>query len=153
MDSFLGHIDQRTGSPVIFDTTGGTVRSYLQNKYPQDKHVTITISAHDKRRSTSQNRYYWMAIGNFIIPFLKETQGEAVSKMEVHAYHLTEILGCRFKAVSIMGNCYMVMEDIKTSEMTTREFDDFKDKLQLHWSEKGLDLPNPNEENLLNQII
>ena len=152
MTEYYGYIDKRSGLPLIRDSHRFV--NYFLNEFPDEQPCIITIKKLVRKRSLAQNRWYFgVAIDKFIIPFIAETQGETVSKTEVHAFHLMEICKCSFRPVSVMGKAVLIMDDVKTSDMTTREFDDFKDKIQAYWSEKGLVIPNPNEDNLLNQVV
>lgn len=116
------------------------------------KQVKVTVELHTKSRSQGQNRWYWgIAIAQCIIPFIKQSQGETVTKDEVHAFHLAELMKVKFHTKSIMGRSVMIFEDVSTKNMSTVEFIQFKELVQKYWAEKGLDIPDPIEQSYINQ--
>jgi hypothetical protein len=119
----------------------------------EGKEIEITVKRFKKSRSAAQNRWYWgIAIAGTLIPQLKNMTGEDFTKEELHQLHLTACIKCKFSTRDILGKTVIMYDDISTKKMTTVEFNSFKDKVQKFWAEKGIDIPDPNEENYLNEI-
>lgn len=119
----------------------------------ENKEVEIEIKPYRKSRTAAQNRWYWgVAIQRTVIPQLKNLTGEDFSKEEIHRLHLEEILKCKFTTRTILGKTVVIFEDKSTKDMSTVEFNTFKDGIQKYWASKGIDIPDPNEENFINQI-
>jgi hypothetical protein len=117
-----------------------------------DKDLSIEISIHKPKRSERQNRWYWgIAIRQCILPFIKETTGETFEPEEIHAFHLKEIINVKFKTRTILGKTVMIFDDVSTSSMNTKQFAEFKDKIQQHWAEKGCVIPDPVNNSFLNE--
>jgi hypothetical protein len=126
-----------------------TVESILRNFY--DKDVIITIKPYRKSRSNAQNRWYWGVAIMAIIPQLKEQTGEVYTKEEIHRYHLEEVIGVDHRIRNILGKTVIIFDDISTSKMSTKEFGEFKDTIQAYWAERDIIIPDPNQENFLNE--
>jgi hypothetical protein len=101
------------------------------------------------QRSAAQNRWLWGVAYVTIAAWYKETQGETISKDAIHAHTLQEILGYEIVSEEIMGREVLVVKGKSTSKLTTVEFNDMKDRLQAYWAERGCDIRDPNEHNML----
>lgn len=128
------------------------MKRFLKSLVGQD--LQIDLEKVKKIRSASQNRYYWGLMIKMICQHHLETQGSALMPNDAHYYNLTKVLQLSFKEQIIFGNLVLVFEDAKsTSEMTTVEFNDFIRLIQQHFVEHyDLIIPDPNQQNFLNQI-
>jgi hypothetical protein len=139
----------RNGRPEIFNHD--LIKNMLVGF--EGKEVEIDIKPITKSRSNQQNRWYWgVAIQSCIIPQLQEQTGEVHTKEEIHQFHLTEILKCKFSSRTILGKTVIIFDDVSTKDMSTTEFNNFKDKVQHYWAERDIYIPDPNEDNYHNQI-
>ena len=126
------------------------VKSFISSM--EGKNVVINIKKHKKSRSDAQNRWYWGVALKKITQDLYNIQGELFTKEEIHAYHKSVITSSKFSTLNVLGTEIMVFNDISTKSMNTIQFNDFKQSIQAHWASKGIDIPDPNEENFMNQI-
>jgi len=58
------------------------------------------------------------------------------------------------KVAEVAGSRVILdVEEKSTKDLNTKEFCDLKDLLQAHWAEKGCDIPDPRENNILSDFI
>lgn len=126
------------------------VKSFISSM--EGKNIVINIKKHKKNRSDAQNRWYWGVALKKITQDLYNIQGELFTKEEIHAYHKAVITSSKFSTLNVLGTEIMVFNDISTKSMNTIQFNDFKQSIQNHWAVRGIDIPDPNEENFMNQI-
>lgn len=106
--------------------------------------VDITITKKRKTRSTQQNRYYRGVIVPAIQQGLYETQGEWLTKVEVHEFLK---LTFNYKELVNMNTGEMIKLPVSTTESSTIEFELFLDKCR-HFADEFLNIiiPLPNEQ-------
>lgn len=120
----------------------------------EGEEIIISLKKNKKLKSAAQVRWYFgIAISLHIIPFLKEATGEHYTKSEIHHYHLSEIVKPKFSTKEINGKTIVMMEDISVKTMTTVQFNNFKERVQLFWATKGLDIPDPINQNFINEHV
>ena len=107
------------------------------------KRITITISD-EKKRSTDQNRYWWGVVIRKITEWL-QGNGNDVTDNDVHEFIKMKYLG--EKEVKIDGKIYKRYRG--TSELNTQEFADLVEKIQRDFAQRGLIIPDPNQEEFL----
>jgi len=137
-----------SGSRLVIDNEKILESAY--QKLPDE--VQVTITAEKKTRSQKQNRWYWGIAIPTIITGVKEQTGENYTKEEIHKFNLQEVCKVKFRTRTIMGKTVMIFDDISTSKMNTQEFNNFKDELQMYWSQRDIIVPDPNQESFLNQF-
>jgi len=54
--------------------------------------------------------------------------------------------------LNVLGKEILIFNDVSTKSMNTIQFNDFKQTIQNHWAVRNIDIPDPNEENFINQI-
>jgi len=116
----------------------------------EGKQIVITIEKLKKSRSNNQNRYYWGVVIPIVQSGLKDATGEFRSADSIHYGILLPLFAPSNEIINTeTGQC--LNEKIGSSEMTTSQFMDFIVDVQ-QWSAEflGVDIPNPNEEILLN---
>ena len=114
-----------------------------------NKEVLITFSKPKKERSNNQNRFYWGVVVPLIQNGLLEATGELRSNENIHYKILLPMFAPVNEIVNKdTGEC--ISEKITSSDMTTTQFMEFILEVQK-WSAEflGVDIPNPNEENLI----
>lgn len=114
-----------------------------------NKEVLITFSKPKKERSNNQNRFYWGVVIPLIQNGLLESTGELRSNENIHYKILLPMFAPVNEIVNKdTGEC--ISEKITSSDMTTTQFMEFILEVQK-WSAEflGVDIPNPNEENLI----
>jgi hypothetical protein len=147
MEIYLkAHID-KNGCLVVENNDQAS--AYL---YPhKDNEVIIRITPYERKASNRQMRWYWGVAVQTIIAEHKERTGEVLSKDEVHAYNLSEIVKPKMRTKEVLGQTVIQIDEFSLSKMNVKEFNVFKDKLQMYWAEKDIDIPDPNENELLNE--
>lgn len=119
-------------------------------KYFNDKDVIITFSKPKKSRSNNQNRFYWGVVLPLVQNGLLDATGELRSVDNIHYKILLPLFAPLNEIVNKeTGEC--ISERLTSSEMTTTQFMEYIMEVQK-WSAEflSIDIPNPNEENLLN---
>lgn len=119
----------------------------------QGKDLEIRISQFYAQRSAKQNRYLWGVMIPMIVSFHKETQGEVITPDQVYTYLLVNVAEYKMITKEVFGELVVVMEGKSTSTMTTIEFMDFVKKVQAHFDKKGLEIPDPKNNNFLNDYL
>lgn len=119
-------------------------------KYFNDKDVVITFSKPKKSRSNSQNNFYWGVVLPLVQKGLLDATGELRSNDNIHYKILLPLFAPTNEIVNTdTGEC--IIERLTSSEMTTTQFCEYIMEVQKWGAEfLGIDIPNPNEENLLN---
>ena len=141
MSTFIGTIN-KNGEIVIINHY--FVKSMLMQY--EDKEIEVTIKKAKKRRSDKQNRWYWGVAIKTIQEELLRIEGEPYEKEDIHHYILSEIVKAKFRTKEVMGKVITYAETKSTSAMSTKDFDLFKFKLQVHFANRGIDVPDPNED-------
>jgi hypothetical protein len=119
-------------------------------KYFNDKDVIITFSKPKKSRSNNQNRFYWGCVLPLVQNGLLEATGELRSVENIHYKILLPLFAPTNEIVNTdSGEC--INERLTSSEMTTTQFCEYIMEVQKWGAEfLGIDIPSPNEENLIN---
>lgn len=112
----------------------------------EGKEIQISIKKHCKKRSSKQNKWYWGVAIKTIQEELLRIEGEPYEKEDIHHYILSEIVKAKFRTKEVMGKVITYAETKSTSAMSTKDFDLFKFKLQVHFANRGIDVPDPNED-------
>ena len=119
-------------------------------KYFNDKDVIITFSKPKKSRSNNQNRYYWGVVLPLVQNGLLEATGELRSIENIH-YKILLPLFAPLNEIVNKDTGESLNERLTSSEMTTTQFCEYIMEVQKWGAEfLGIDIPSPNEENLLN---
>lgn len=122
--------------------------SYNQQKILRDfgdTEIEMEIGARKNKRSIQQNRWYWGVAIPIIIDGIKEQTGEKYTKEDIHEFILNNVIKPRVVTKEVLGETIIVHKVKRTSDMTTDEFSDFKEKLQKFWAERHIDVPDLNE--------
>jgi hypothetical protein len=110
----------------------------------------ITIEKLKKSRSNNQNAFYWGVVIPIVQSGLKDATGEFRSADSIHYGILLPLFSPSNEIVNI-DTGQVLSEKISSSEMSTVQFMEYVMEVQK-WSAEflGVDIPNPNEEILLN---
>ena len=115
-----------------------------------DKDVVITFSKPKKSRSNNQNRYYWGLVLPLIQNGLLDATGELRSVDNIHYKILLPLFAPQNEIVN-KDTGESLLERLTSSEMTTTQFCEYILEIQKWGAEfLGIDIPSPNEENMLN---
>lgn len=116
----------------------------------EGKEVLLTFELPKKKRSNNQNNFYWGICIPLIQNGLKEVTGEYKSVNDIHYKILLPLFAPIREIINInTGEC--LEEKISSSEMTTTQFCQYILEIQKWASEfLGIDIPNPNENMILN---
>ena len=114
------------------------------------KDVVITFSKPKKSRSNNQNRFYWGVVLPLVQNGLLEATGELRSCDNIH-YKILLPLFAPLNEIVNKDTGESLNERLTSSEMTTTQFCEYIMEVQKWGAEfLGIDIPSPNEENLLN---
>lgn len=114
------------------------------------KEVVITFSKPKKSRSNNQNSFYWGVVLPLVQKGLLDATGELRSNDNIHYKILLPLFAATNEIANTdSGEC--INERLTSSEMTTTQFCEYIIEIQK-WAAEflGIDIPSPNEENLLN---
>ena len=119
------------------------VHNHLSKFDNQD--VYVSVKKHQPKRSVKQNNWYYGVAIPMIQAFILETQGEKYSKEDINQYHLNTIVKPQIEVKAIFNTPCTVYKIKRTSEMSTAEFMEFKDKIQMYWATMDLIIPDPDQ--------
>jgi len=117
------------------------------------KELLIDIRPMQYKRSSAQNRYYWGVVIVCVRAWHKETQGETITKDQAHAYILTRVQEVEPKFKTVFGEEVMYFDYKTTSQMNTKEFNEFKEKVQTFFYDVGCNIPDPTKNSLTQDYI
>jgi len=115
-----------------------------------DKDVVITFSKPKKSRSNNQNNFYWGVVLPLIQNGLLDATGELRSYNNIHYKILLPLFAPTNEIINKeTGEC--IVERLTSSDLTTTQFCEYILEIQK-WAAEflGIDIPSPNEENLIN---
>lgn len=116
----------------------------------EGKDVLISFEKPKKKRSNNQNSFYWGVVLPIVQQGLFDLSGEVRSVDNIH-YNILLPLFAPINEIVNADTGQVCSEKISSSDMTTVEFMEYILDIQK-WSAEflGVDVPDPNEENLLN---
>ena len=110
-------------------------------KLPADKPWQVTIDRYKKQRSNGQNAYLWMTYQNILNNASEELRGW--TRDDLHDFFLIDHFG--HEEISGFGR-KRIRPLQRSSKLSTTEFMDFVAHIQQFMAERGMYLPDPNEE-------
>lgn len=112
-----------------------------------EKSWRVTVGPYRKARSNDQNAFLWMTYQTILDSATEELRGW--TKDDLHEFFLIDAFG----AETIDGFGRKRLKPIKrSSKLTTTEFMDYVAHIQQFMAERGLYLPDPNEENRMTEF-
>tara|TARA_R110002012_G_scaffold320132_1_gene542501 strand:- start:301 stop:723 length:423 start_codon:yes stop_codon:yes gene_type:complete len=139
MDLFIGKVNEETNIIQLYDLRFN--KKYLKKYVGKDVEVEIRLTS--KTRSQKQNRWYWGVAIPTIIKWQLEQEGIEYTKDEIHYFILKNIVKPEVKVHPVMGEQVIIHKSKTTSQMNTKEFNAFKDNLQLYFAERAIEIPDP----------
>lgn len=124
----------------------------IQMEKLEGERVTVKVEKVKRKRSDKQNRWYWGLAIPTIQNGIEEQTGERYDKNTIHAMILNLVGGLKMETKIIMGMNVIEVKQKRTSEMTTEEFCDFYEKLQAHFAEKDIIIPDPEQESFFQDL-
>lgn len=116
--------------------------------------LVVSFKPLEYQRSSAQNRWLWGVAYVRICAWYRETQGERISKEDVHSYVLQHVLEIGSKEKEILGVRTVVTGINKTtSALSVGEYQEFKEKLQEYFSKRGCYIPDPKGNNTLSEYL
>lgn len=104
----------------------------------RDKSIKVTVAEHRNTRSDQQNRYLWGIVYPAILKHLPGWDAD-----DLHEFCLGEWSGWEI----LEGLGRKRMKPLRrSSRLTTVEFMEFVDHIQRTMAERGIYVPDPNEE-------
>lgn len=134
LERFYGCTNGKLDNPELFNE---------DLKHFEGKQFRMILT-NDKKRSNGQNKYWWAVIVKNIADWLR-SYGNDVTDEDVHEFLKMKYLGK--KEVVINGKTFERYKS--TTELTTFEFSELKDKIQRDFAHKGLVLADPNQTEFL----
>lgn len=116
------------------------ILSYLKGH--DGKNVVIEAKRYHKKRSLSQNAFYWGVVVPFVSSIFAE-HGEILDAEEVHAY-LKEHVG-KMSRVVLQPDGSRVRVVRSSKELTTAEWEEYIKIISIWCGSNGFMLPSPNE--------
>jgi len=114
------------------------------------KEVVITFSKPFKKRSNRQNDFYWGVVMPIVQRGLYDATGELRDVKNIHYNILLPLFAPTNEIVNV-DTGESLLERLTSSEMTTTQFCEYILEVQKWGAEfLGIDIPSPNEENLIN---
>lgn len=154
--SFTGTVDDLL-RVSLYGTDSVGLRRVLSRYKGYD--LIVTLEEAQYKRSPQQNRYYWGVIVKSVQGFLLETQGEKITKDEIHAFHLTTIAGYKpitkevtifdFEQQKFVKQEVMILGGKSSRNMTVGEFTEFVEKIKEFWHMRDCHIPDPSGYNTL----
>lgn len=118
--------------------------------YFNGKNVVISFSKVKKSRSNNQNRFYWGVVIPLIQNGLLEATGDLRSADDIH-YKILLPMFAPINEIVNKDTGEIIIERLTSSDLTTTQFMEYIMEIQKWASEfLNIDIPNPNEETLLN---
>ena len=116
----------------------------------EGKEYIISFSRLKKQRSNGQNRFYWGVVIPLIQQGLFDATGEFRTAENIH-YKILLPLFAPVNEIANKETGEMITERLTSSELTTTQWMEYIMEVQK-WSAEflGVDIPDPNEDNLLN---
>jgi hypothetical protein len=123
--------------------------NWIESEQPLD----VTVRALRHKRSLAQNRWIWLVCNGPIRAWILETEGEKKSKEDIYLYLNSTVLGNKFEVATILGEEVIRMTGKRFSQMNTMEFSESVEKICQFFEPKGLIVPLPKDNNLLDDFI
>ena len=124
----------------------------LQIQSLEGKDISVKIQKFVKKRSDRQNRWYWGVAIPTIIKGIEEQNGELLEKDTAHALALSITDSIKLESKMLFGHNVLEVKQKRTSDMNVQEFNEFYKKLQNSFAERDIIIPDPNQDNFINQI-
>lgn len=104
------------------------MRKEILQAFP-DKPITVTVVQTARKRSSPQNRYYWLIL-NFILPFIKDADPEnnlTLKAEDLHEFFKGRYLGAVDKVISKDGDTIQVSRS--TTDLSKDEMGQYIDSI------------------------
>ena len=118
-----------------------------------EKDLIITLEEFKNKRSDRQNRYLHGVILPSIIKFELETTGTKYTTDTIKTFIYTHVLNHEVIIEDYKGKEVMYMKGKHFSEMNTKEFSDAKEIVQEYYAKQGLVIPDPVNNNLMQDFL
>lgn len=128
-------------------------RRLFHNWIETGQPLDVTVRALRNKRSLAQNRWIWLVCNGPIRAWILETDGEKKSKEDIYLYLNSTVLGNKFEVTTVLGEEVIRMTGKRFSQMSTKEFSDAVDEICKFFEPKGLIVPLPKDNNLLDDFI
>ena len=135
---------------IIIENINGLKRVLKRLKHAE---LDVVVKAQSKKRSNRFNRYFWGVVVLTVRQFLLETTGIKYTKDQVYYYLNSEVLDQKPEITIIMGKNVICMKGKSLSQMTNSEFKDSVEKIQEHFALMDCIIPDPKQENFLQDFI
>lgn len=103
----------------------------------EGKRVVLDIEPEHSIRSIRQNNRYWGVLVPLAGHYLSKTRDVPLSKEQVHFVIASAFLGC--------DETELGLAPMATRTLTTKQFSEYCDRIELWLAEKGYPVPQPGE--------
>lgn len=127
-------------SAVLLDqpeATAKTLRSWKSKK------LDVLLSESFEKRSIQQNKYLHAGILPAVIAWRKERTGERWTNEQAKIYIYSHVLDQNIDLWVVDGKELFFFNGLRFSEMSKKEFNEAKEKVQLFFGEDGWLIPDP----------
>ena len=107
---------------------------------PDTKKWIVKIEEYKPKRSTYQNKLYWLWLGE-ISEQITTAEGEKLDKDKWHYLCLMKYLG---SDIFKINGFYHSRPAKSTTELNTKEFSEYLNKIETEFLKRGVVLTNPN---------
>lgn len=133
---FVGFIKEGQFAPVVRDQVANGLKQF------EGKRVAVTIKEVKRRRSNSQNAFYFGFVVPPIVAMLR-SYGNDVGNDEVHDYLKQEV--GKLNRVIVLPDGEVKRVTGSTTTLTTGEFSDYIEKCLAFAAEHGLEIKLPTD--------
>ena len=135
---------------LIIENISGLKRVFRKLR---EVELDICIKVRRKIRSNRQNRYFWGVVVPIVREYMYETTGIKYTNNQIYYYLNSEVLGQKPEITIILEKNVICWNGKRFSQMTTVEFNDAVVDIQQHFAPMGCEIPDPNQENFLQDFI
>lgn len=121
------------------------VRTQIANTMQrmEGKRLAIKISEAKRRRSNSQNAYYWGVVIEQVRQLFADS-GTDIDKEECHDFLKQHVGGLKDVVCDPSGARHSILKS--STKLTTRDWEDYMEKIRAWAAQFGCQIPFPNED-------
>jgi hypothetical protein len=134
------------GELVVLNKT--QVRDFLLAH--EGQYFEISVRELEETMSASWMRWYrGIAIGTIQRELFNQT-GDWYEDDEIHAYNIAKVAKPRIRTREALGETIVESKGFSLRGLTKKKWFAFKDQLLAFWSNRGIDIPEPGDNNFSN---
>jgi len=118
-----------------------------------DTELEVIIKPYRRNRSSAQNRYIHGVVVPCVRQWFKHTTGHKYTHDEIYLWLKQAFNDEQPVVKTIMGEEIIVMKSKRPSQMSTKEFSEFTERILAGMTEKGCIIPEPNQDNFFHDFV